>query len=147
MLYSHYGRRALLLMFAVMLFHSCKINQSNKMGMRVGKWVEESSDGAHHTKMFSRYNKKGQERGRWTTFVDGRLRKREVYSKQAIATLTFFYPNGQIESTGKTQLDRTNPERLHWFYFGTWSFFDEQGALTQERYYERGILLSEEKKH
>ena len=124
------------LLFTILLgIAGCKTNQFNPEGKRHGRWVFTDTLGTHIYKYGGRF-RNGIERGTWKYYFDDKLSRKEKYRKD-ISHNTFFYPNGKIMSQGKAQLDVSETE-IHWYYFGDWQYFDENGKLTVVKTYEKG---------
>ena len=118
---------------------SCKINQ-RKNHLREGRWIEK------HELDSVKYVAKGkfrhdEEIKTWKYFANKKLVKKEVY-KNGVCQVINYHPNGKIASIGKTRSELTATER-HWFYFGDWIFYDENGKIESIGYYEKGELINE----
>ena len=125
----------LLLFGTVLSFISCKTNQLNKAGKAHGRWEFQDSLGTQIYKYGGRY-KNGIERGKWVYYLNGKLTRKEKYRKN-ISYNQIFHENGRVSSQGKSQLDLSATE-VHWYYFGDWEYFDENGRLTAIKTYENG---------
>lgn len=149
-----------LILFAsiITITSSCKVNRVVN-GNRQGKWFytieqvenevaelkskgqdlpEETIRQGYYYK--GRY-RKGQERGIWRYFMNGKLIRKEKYRGNTAFT-RFYYPNGQVDCEGKTVFD-ISQKMAHWYYSGEWNYFDENGKLVATRLYDKGKLTSE----
>lgn len=125
--------------FILFCCFGCKINQT-KNHLREGRWIEKYE--LDSLKYVSKGRFRHDEEIRtWKYRANKKLIKKEVY-KNGICYVTNYHPNGKIASIGKTTSQRTETER-HWFYFGDWNFYNENGKLESIRYYEKGELINE----
>ena len=135
-------RYHLIIFFLIVLFASCKtasINQKvNKQ--RTGLWIELCEIDSTTYKTVGKY-KNGDPVKKWCYYTNNIIYKKEIYRKNKCIT-TNYYPNGKIESKGKTKLIITGAE-MHWFYFGDWKYYDKNGKLLSVRKYENGNPISE----
>ncbi|REG96467.1 toxin-antitoxin system YwqK family antitoxin [Flavobacterium aquicola] len=125
-------------------FIGCKtasINQKENK-KRIGLWIEEYSIDSTKYKSVGKYNNDDPVK-KWRYYTNGKISKKEIYRKNKCIT-THYNPNGTIQSKGKTKLVVTGPE-IHWFYYGEWKYFDENGNLISTRKYENGEFISEQK--
>ncbi len=137
-------KKALGYFFATILLMSntaCKINQT-KNHERVGRWVVKMRHGDQMQIIKENYNSKGFGKGIWKYYLDGKLYKREHYSKKGICYVTNYHPNGKVASTGQTKLE-VKPPMIHWFYSGDWFYFNENDQLIKVQKYENGDLIRE----
>lgn len=133
-----------LLFMILFLFLQCGINKQHK-GIKTGKWIyKDTLDGIASVSK-GRYDKKGNEKGIWRQYVNGKLKKKEVY-KGIVCTTTYYYPNGSIQAMGLTKTDETE-QFINWYYIGDWFYFDEAENLTEVRVFENGIIIEELKVH
>lgn len=111
---------------------SCKsrINQTVN-NLPEGKWITtDILDFIYTTKGKFR---KGIEVGTWKSFKNGKLVKKEKYKKNLCKT-TFYFPNGEKQKQGYTKLVMED-SLLHWFYFGKWHFYNQNGKLDSIKNY------------
>jgi antitoxin component YwqK of YwqJK toxin-antitoxin module len=133
-----------LTVFIALTLIGCKttaINQKENK-KRVGLWIEEYSIDSTKYKSVGKY-KNGDPEKKWLYYTNNRISKKEVYRKNKCIT-TNYNPNGTIQSKGKTKLIVTGPE-THWFYYGDWKYFDENGNLISTKKYKNGDFISEVK--
>lgn len=131
----------LLTLLSILVFVSCqtKTNQyikiSDKVQKRHGKWKEEypTEEGTLITK--GRY-KMGEKVGVWKTFVGDKLYQKEKIGRKK-TKMFVYHRNGNIMERGQTKLDISENER-HWYYFGDWKFYDENGKLKYIKKYTDG---------
>jgi antitoxin component YwqK of YwqJK toxin-antitoxin module len=129
----------------LLLLISCKtapINQkANKQ--RVGLWIEQCEIDTTTYKSIGKY-KNGEPIKKWRYYINNSIYKKETYRKNKCVT-TNYHPNGNIESKGKTN-QITTDSKTHWFYFGDWNYYDENGKLISIKKYDKGEFVSETKK-
>ena len=137
--------RSILLSFiTVLLAAGCKtapINQKiNKK--KEGKWVIIYNQDSIEYRSLEFY-KNDEPIKKWKSYINGKKYKTEKY-KNGVCLLKIYHQNGKIESKGKTKLESNN-ENSHWFYFGDWKFYDENGKLISIKKYKNGEFVSEQK--
>ncbi|TRX07517.1 toxin-antitoxin system YwqK family antitoxin [Flavobacterium gawalongense] len=132
-------RYTIILIGTVFLFFGCKTNQI-KDKKREGLWIELYSQDSSNYKSVGKY-RKGDPIKKWSYYLNDKIIKREKYKRNLCVT-TFYHENGKIQSKGKTKLE-TSDMNMHWFYFGDWNFFDEEGKLINIKKYNNGESLSE----
>ena len=59
-----------------------------------------------------------------------------------IIIITYYHDNGEIALKGQSKIVEVEND-IHWFYFGDWSVYDENGKLIKIKKYENGELISE----
>jgi len=129
-------------LFLALTFIGCKtapINQkaNNK---KVGLWIEKYSIDTLQCKSVGKY-KNGEPTKKWLYYTGNVITKKEIYRKNK-CIITYYNANGTIQSKGKTKLVVTGPE-IHWFYYGDWKYFDENGNQISTRKYDNGELVSD----
>ncbi|SFT73626.1 hypothetical protein SAMN05421857_2862 [Chryseobacterium formosense] len=131
----------LLIIISATVFISCKtkMNQyikiSEKSQKRHGKWKEEYPVEKDTLVTFGKY-KKGERVGVWKTFLGNRLYQKEKIGKKQ-TKMFVYHKNGNIMERGQSKLDISENER-HWYYFGDWKFYDENGKLKYIKKYTDG---------
>lgn len=120
-------------------FTNCKTNRFVN-GKKNGKWVLIDTTNNHVYKHIKFY-KKGEEVRTWKLLQDHKKYKVEKY-KKGICLVAYYHPNGKIAIKGQTKQEITEKE-IHWFYFGDWLYYDENGKLLQTKIYENGTLLND----
>lgn len=114
-----------------MLF-SChpKVNQyqkiSNTLRVKTGKWVIEDHYPNENYKSAGRY-KVNEKVGVWRTYLNGKIYQKDRYKGNVICT-KIFHPNGKLAQKGQSKTN-TNKDSVVWFYFGKWSYYDDNGKL------------------
>ena len=121
---------------------SCKtkeINEyvkvENKWQKRHGKWKEEYSSDQGTLVATGKY-KMGEKVGVWKTTFEDKLYQKDKIRKNITKT-KLYHPNGKILEKGQSKLDISDAER-HWYYFGDWKFYDENGKLLYIKKYADG---------
>lgn len=131
----------LLTLLSIFAFASCqtKTNQyikiSDKVQKRHGKWKEEYPTEEGTLIATGRY-KMGEKVGVWKTYLGDKLYQTEKIRRKKIKMFVY-YKNGNIMERGQTKLDISETER-HWYYFGDWKFYDENGKLKYIKKYTDG---------
>ena len=57
--------------------------------------------------------------------------------RKSVTNTKLYYPNGKIMEKGQSKLDISDAER-HWYYFGDWKYFGENGNLKYIKRYADG---------
>lgn len=132
------------ILFIIILFSifGCKSEHINQKidKKKEGKWVDVYVQDSVQYKSVEFY-KNDVPIKKWKTFINGKLYKSEKY-KNGICIVKSYYENGKLESKGKTKLE-VNATETHWFYFGEWKFYSDNGKLKGTKNYEKGELISE----
>lgn len=97
-----------------------------------GKWHYKTSESSFTQ---GRY-RNGEQIGIWKTFQDGKLYRKERFRATSSA-VKFYHLNGSRMSKGRTESTLTKG-LLHWYYSGTWNYYDEQGKIIERRKYHKG---------
>ncbi|MDP5199151.1 hypothetical protein [Flavobacterium sp. DG2-3] len=131
--------------FILMLFSflSCKTSVVNQKidKKKEGKWVDVYVQDNIQYKSIEHY-KNDQPVKKWKTYIGGKIYKVEKY-KNGICVVKSYYENGKLESKGKTKFE-TNSVESHWFYFGEWKFYSDNGKLKNIKNYDKGELISQQ---
>jgi hypothetical protein len=123
---------------SVALF-SQKLNQYNKKGERTGRWLT-YSDPAKTKKLFEGRYKKGNSVGICSYYnLEGNLERIERKRFRRIKT-SIYRTDGTLSHEGKARIDNL-PEKIHYYFYGTWKYYDTTGKLYKYGYYEKGILV------
>lgn len=132
----------LLLSLTFFVFTSCKtkkMNQyvkvENKWQKRHGKWKEEYSSDQGTLTAVGKY-KMGEKVGVWKTTFENKLYQKDKIRKSVTKT-KLYHPNGKIMEKGQSKLDVSDVQR-HWYYFGDWKYYDENGKLRYIKKYADG---------
>ena len=134
-------KNILLTLLSVFVFVSCqtKTNQyikiSDKVQKRHGKWKEEYPTEEGTLIATGRY-KMGEKVGVWKTYLEDKLYQTEKIRRKKIKMFVY-HKNGNIMERGQSKLDISENER-HWYYFGDWKFYDENGNLKYIKKYTYG---------
>lgn len=127
------------ILFLLLITSSCKINQKRN-GLKEGKWISTDTINEDVYKYVERY-KKGEEVKTWKTFKNKKIYSVEKHQEN-ICYITYYDANKNIVIKGQTKTENSDKD-LHWFYFGDWLYFNENGKLVLIKNYERGTLKSE----
>jgi antitoxin component YwqK of YwqJK toxin-antitoxin module len=130
-------RRVTIIFIVAISILSCKtkINQLQD-NLQEGKWVR--VDTLEYPYISKGRFHKGKEIGVWRYYNNDKLDRKEKYKKNKCLT-KFYYPNGKVMQKGYTKLD-DNKEETHWYYTGSWHYYDERGELTTIRNFEKGKI-------
>ena len=133
---------ALLLSFVFLWLSSCKTNLINQKidRKKEGVWIEKYSLDSAQYKSIGKY-RNDEPIKKWKYYQNSKLIKREKYRQKDCFT-SIYHLNGKIQSKGKTILDNST-QYAHWYYSGTWNFYNEKGQLIAKRFYEKGNLVKE----
>ncbi|WP_433834832.1 hypothetical protein [Flavobacterium anhuiense] len=135
-------RNLSLLFFCGLLLLSCKsapINQKIDK-KKEGVWMDSYTQDGINYKSYE-YYKNDLPVKKWKSYINGKIYKTEKY-KNGVCVVKSYYENGKLESKGKTKLE-TNLVETHWFYFGEWKFYSDNGKLKNIKKYDKGELISE----
>ncbi|SHM06764.1 hypothetical protein [Chryseobacterium polytrichastri] len=125
--------------FLVLVSCTTKMNQyikdQNKVNKRHGKWREEYSADEGTLVAIGKY-KLGEKVGTWKTFLNQKMYQKDKVRKDITKTKKY-YSNGNIMERGQSKLDISKTER-HWYYFGEWKYYDNQGKPLYMKIYEQG---------
>ena len=130
-----------LILLMLVLLNSCtsKMNQyikiSDKVQKRHGNWKEENSADGGVLISVGKY-KMGEKVGVWKTTFDGKIYQKDKIRKNITKTKLYF-PNGKIMERGHSKLDISEAQR-HWYYFGDWKYYDENGKIKYIKRYTDG---------
>lgn len=132
----------LLFLFGLLLL-SCKSKPINQKidKKKEGVWIDNYTQDSIHYKSYE-YYKNDQPVKKWKSYINGKIYKTEKY-KNGVCVVKSYYENGKLESKGKTKLE-TNSVETHWFYFGEWKFYSNNGKLKSIKNYNKGELISEQ---
>jgi len=120
---------------------SCKtkmnqyVKNENKVNKRHGKWKEEYSSDNGILVAIGRY-KNGEKVGTWKMSLNNQLYQKDRIGKKMTKTKVF-YQNGNLMEVGQSRLD-INENQRHWYYFGDWKYYGENGKLRYIKKYEDG---------
>lgn len=78
----------------------------------------------------------------WYYTMEGKLERKEISRFNKLKT-TFYYPDHTVRLKGNARLE-SNAEKAHYYFYGTWKYFDEEGKLLKYCYYEKGRLIRTE---
>jgi len=133
----------LLLLCGIML-SGCKSKHINQKidHKKEGVWIDDYTQDNVRYKSFE-YYKHDEPVKKWKSYIGGKIYKTEKY-KNGVSTVKFYYENGKVQSTGKTKME-SNSKETHWFYFGDWKFYSDNGKLTEIKKYNNGELISVQK--
>ncbi|MCX8531309.1 hypothetical protein [Chryseobacterium luquanense] len=111
------------------------IKIDSKTQKRHGKWKEEYSSDQGILIAIGKY-RKGEKVGVWkTTFQDKLYQKDKI--RKTVTKTKLYSSNGKIMEKGQSRLDISDVQR-HWYYFGDWKYYDENGKLKYIKKYADG---------
>jgi hypothetical protein len=127
----------LLQLITISLFSQHK-NKFNKQGERTGKWVIYIDEQKKIKSMEGKYSH-GKSVGKSLYYSNnGTLERKEISRFKKIKT-TFYYPNLNIKLKGNARID--NIDTLHYYFYGKWKSYNEQGGLEKISIYQKGKLI------
>lgn len=89
--------------------------------------------------------KNGIQKGKWLYYSkDGKKERKEIYRGDKIS-ITHYHFNGKVAVLGKARIINDSA-KIHFYYYGAWNFFTEEGKLQKISYYEKGTLIKEDVK-
>ncbi|MCC6371405.1 MAG: hypothetical protein IT236_10405 [Bacteroidia bacterium] len=132
------GALIYLFLFAFIFSQAQRINRLDKNGQRTGKWVS-YQDSAKTIKAFEgRFrNGYGVGKSRWYN-NEGQVERKEISRFGKLRTTTY-HPNGKIRSKGQARLENLS-DRIHYYYYGRWKYYNEEGQLVKYTYFEKGQM-------
>ena len=116
-----------------------KLNQLNKNKQRTGKWIN-YSDSAKTTKLFEGRFKNGKAVGKAYYYLPSGLLDRTELTRFKKLKTAMYYPNGKLRQTGQARIDNL-PDKIHYYFYGRWKYYDETGELIKYCYYKKGNLI------
>lgn len=125
----------LLLVFVI----GCKTNRKHN-GFRQGKWITYDSINGDYYKYIEKY-KNDEEVKTWKTFKNKKLYKKEIHIRN-ISYITYYNEAKKVVVRGQSKYEK-NSKLIHWFYFGDWNYYNQNGELILTRKYENGEIQSE----
>ncbi|MET0945107.1 MAG: hypothetical protein ABWY22_06850 [Flavobacterium sp.] len=137
-------RQIFVLLFCGIMLSSCKSKPINQKidHKKEGVWIDDYTQDNVRYKSFE-YYKHDEPVKKWKSYIGGKIYKTEKY-KNGVSTVKFYYENGKVQSTGKTKME-SNSKETHWYYFGDWKFYSDNGKLTEIKKYNNGELISVQK--
>ena len=113
----------------ILLCVFCKINQT-KNGVPVGKWKYITQSGKNIDRVVGRYDRFGNEKGKWRYYKNDTLYRMEKYYYPYCFNV-LYHANGSIAEVGKSVSSHSS-----WRKYDVWYFFDEQWTLTDSVFFE-----------
>lgn len=114
-------------------------NRLDRKGRRTGKWIT-YTDSCKARKLTEGRYRKGEPVGRFYYYtMEGVLERREQTRFKTLRT-TLYYPDKKVRFKGKARIDN-EADRIHYYFFGKWKYYDENGRLLKYCYYEKGKLV------
>lgn len=135
-------KNTFVIILVLFLCHNRSISQKNKLdkqGQRTGKWTT-YLDSAKTVKSFEGRFRKGNPVGTCYYYkMDGVLERKEINRFKILKT-TFYYPDKTKRLKGQAKIDNTS-EKIHYYFYGKWKYYDEAGKLLKYCYYDKGQLV------
>lgn len=135
----YYFKYVFLFCLITSVFYSQKINQFNKHGERTGKWIT-YNDSAKKLKSVEGKYWNGRSVGTFYYYTNDGILERSEKNRFRVLKTTAYYPNKNIRARGKAKIKNT-PEKIQYYYFGKWKYYDSTQALEKYLYYEKGTLV------
>jgi antitoxin component YwqK of YwqJK toxin-antitoxin module len=115
-------------------------NRLDRHGDPVGRWNLYYDD-AHAKPLTQGHYRRGQARGRWRYFAPtGGVVRQEYYRAHGLSDITYYHTNGQVARQGQARVV-TEPDGLHFYWFGDWLNYSEAGVLQKIETYQNGHLV------
>ena len=117
--------------------HPFKLNKFDKKGFRHGKWKSGTGTGRF---------RHGKEKGLWKYYALDSLNNNYLYKKEKykvfkkIILTSHYFPNGKISSEGQAKIIDDEIE-IHYYWFGHWKYYSENGILIKTVFYEQGKII------
>ncbi|MCY0968049.1 toxin-antitoxin system YwqK family antitoxin [Chryseobacterium wangxinyae] len=135
-------KNIVLTLISIFVFVCCKTKEINqykkfpdKSQKRHGTWREEYSSDRGTLIALGKY-KNGEKVGVWKTTFEDKLYQKDKIRKNLTKT-KLYHSNGKIMEKGQSRLDISDVQR-HWYYFGDWTYYDENGKLKYVKKYSDG---------
>lgn len=128
---------------ALIIFNACTTSKINKFknGQQTGLWIS-YKDSTKTTILNKGKFKDGVQVGKWIyNSPDGLKERVEVYRGRKIK-IKHFHPNGKIAVKGNARIV-INEKKLHFYYYGPWYFYLENGQLQKTAWFENGLKVKE----
>jgi len=131
----------------LLLLNSCfsgKINQVNKNKQHHGLWITYTD--STKTKIVTKGRfRNDEQKGKWIyNTLQGEKDRVEIYRGSKIK-IKHYHTNGQLAVKGKGRVVKEN-RKLHFYYYGPWYYYTEDGKLQKISYFEKGNLIREDYK-
>ncbi|HWY13004.1 MAG TPA: hypothetical protein VN026_16835 [Bacteroidia bacterium] len=128
---------------ALIIFNACTTSKINKFknGQQTGLWIS-YKDSTRTTFLNKGKFKDGVQVGKWIyNSPDGLKERIEVYRGKKIK-IKHFHPNGKIAVKGKGRIV-VEEKKLHFYYYGPWYFYLDNGQLQKTAWFENGLKVKE----
>ncbi len=129
---------ATFLFYSLILF-SQKTNQFNNKGQRTGKWIV-YLDSAKTIKSSEGKYRNGKPKGKFYYYTNEGVLERKEISRFSKLKTTTYYSDHTIRSKGQARIENL-PDKIHYYYFGQWKYYDKNGKLEKYCTYEKGNLV------
>lgn len=135
-----------LYLFLIVCVSACKLNRFDKKGERHGKWEFYYDDAKAQVSSTGKF-KHGLQIKLWKHYDnEGNLQKTENFDwKKKIITTRTYFPSGKMQSIGEATIVE-NPTELHYFWYGEWKYYSEEGKHIKSCFYYGGNLIGCEEK-
>lgn len=134
----HFRCLLIISVFSPFIFYAQK-NNLNKKGQRSGKWVT-YLDSAKKIKSSEGRYRNGEPKGKFYYYTDEGVLERKETSRFSKLKTTTYYSNHTIRSKGNARIEIL-PDKIHYYYYGKWRYYDINGNLEKYCYYENGNLV------
>lgn len=127
----------------LILLNSCfsgKINQT-KNQQQQGLWITYTDSAKTRIVTKGRF-RNGEQKGKWIyNTLQGEKDRIEIYRGSRIR-IKHYHSNGRLAVKGKGRIVKED-KKLHFYYYGPWYYYTEQGTLQKISYFENGNLVKE----
>ena len=115
-------------------------NRLNRHGDPVGRW-QLYYDEARTKPLTRGHYRRGQATGRWYYYTPaGSLVRQEHHRPHGLSDLTYYHPNGRVARRGQAHV-ADEPDGLHFYWFGEWLSYSDNGTLQKIETYQNGRLV------
>jgi hypothetical protein len=140
--------RIKVLLLLLLLYTSCVIhsqpNKLNKNLQRKGKWLT-YDDSLRTIKSFEGRFRNGKSVGKSIYYFNGKIDRIEKKRFRKLKT-TLYYADGKIKAKGNARLINGD-SLMHYFFYGKWKYFDENGKLFKYVYFDNGQITKTDYLH
>lgn len=133
----------ILLLCTFGIIHS-QPNKLNKNLQRKGKWIT-YEDSLKTIKSFEGRFRNGNPVGKSIYYLNGRIDRVEKKRFRKLKT-TLYHADGKIKAKGNAWLVDSD-SLMHYFFYGKWKYFDENGKLFKYVYFDNGQITKTDYLH
>lgn len=126
----------IIILLCVFYLSSVSQNKYNKYGKRKGRWII-YTDSAKTKKLSEGRFRNDKAVGKWFYYTPAGVKERkEIYIFKKLKT-TLYYPDGTVSLKGSARIE-VLPDKIHYYFFGKWKYFNEDGKSVKYVFYDKG---------